>query len=96
MSWKTIERAVAKAMDESCFEIQLAFEIQGTVHQRLRIINPDYDEDRIIAELDDGTLATSTWHDGPETKTQIEIIATGEPIADILSQEIEGEHFDFR
>ena len=76
-------------------DIQLAFEISGSCHQRVRIVHDDYDEEKIIAGLKDGTLATSTWFELNDC-TYIEVIETGVRVGLIVSQEIEGEYFDYR
>lgn len=76
--------------------IQLAFEINATCHQQLHVLDKDYTEDTIIAGLQDGTLVTTTWHDGRNTRATIDETETGREIAEILSQEIDGEYFDFR
>jgi hypothetical protein len=82
-------------------EIQLAFEINATVHQRLRIINDAYDEDSIIEGLNDGVLATTTWYDHDHAEycdvfESVDVVLTGERVALILSQEIDGDYFDYR
>jgi hypothetical protein len=76
-------------------EIQLAFELNGTCHQRVRIVRDNYDEESIIQGLKDGTLATTTWFDHSGF-SWIEVVETGEQIGLIYSQEIEGEYFDYR
>lgn len=77
--------------------IQIAFEIvSGTVAQQVKVINPAFDEDAIIDGLSDGTLITTTWHDQDGSPSTIDITATGEAIAEIISQEINGEYEDFR
>lgn len=76
-------------------EIQLAFEISGTCHQRVRIVHDAYDEEKIIEGLKDGTLATTTWYDF-NGFSWIEVVETGIRVGLIFSQEIEGEYFDYR
>jgi len=77
-------------------EMQLAFDIvAASCHQIIQIVNKDYDEESIIAGLRDGTLATSTWVGEDYTPT-VDVIATGETVGIIVSQEIDGEYEDFR
>ena len=78
-------------------EIQLAFDIvNASCHQIVRIIKPEHDEDSIIAGLQNGTLVTTTWFDTSEELSYIDETATGEPVAVIVSQEIDGEYLDYR
>jgi len=77
-------------------QIQIAFDVQGTVFQRAVIMDTQYDEESIIEGLKSGELVTTTWHDGNDTEAYVEITRTGEPIARIVSQEIEGEYDDWR
>ena len=75
--------------------IQLAFDvISASVHQQALILNPEYNEESIIEGLTSGKLATTVGHDDEES--YIEVVATGENIALILSQEVDGEYDDFR
>jgi hypothetical protein len=83
-------------MNDYINEIQLAFEVQGSVHQRVTLLDLSYTEESIIEGLKSGELATTTWHDGSNTYATIDECATGKEIALIISQEIEGEYFDFR
>lgn len=77
-------------------EIQVAFEISSaTCQQVIRILKPEYTEESIIAGLDEGILATTTWYDTEEEPSYIVEVATGEPVGVILSQEIDGEYFDY-
>lgn len=77
-------------------EFQLAFDIiEASCHQIIQIVNTDYTEESIIAGLQDGTLATSTWVGEDYTPT-IDVIATGETVGIIISQEIDGQYEDFR
>ena len=78
-------------------EIQLAFDIEmATCHQIIRILKPEWDEDSIIDGLKSGTLATTTWFDSGEELSYIDLVETGEPVGVIISQEIDGEYFDYR
>jgi len=78
-------------------DFQLAFEITGSCHQ---VISPltriGYDEDSIIKGLKDGTLETTTSHDQNEGFTWIVVAETGQYIAMIIQQEINGELYNFR
>jgi hypothetical protein len=77
-------------------EMQLAFDIvAASCHQIIQIVDKDYDEESIIAGLQDGTLATSTWVGEDYTPT-VDVVATGETVGIIVSQEIDGEYEDFR
>ena len=76
-------------------QIQLAFEIAATCHQILETVG-DWTEEEIIEGLQTGRMATSTWHEGYDTQTAVELIATGEEVAKIKSQQIDGEYTDFR
>lgn len=76
--------------------IQIAFDIaSGSVHQQVKVVNSEYDEESIIEGLESGKLATTTWFDEGKPST-IDVIATGESIAEIVSQEINGEYEDYR
>lgn len=78
-------------------DVQIAFEVQGSVHQRAVLLEPsDWTEERIVEGLASGDLVTTTWHDGGNTEAYVEELSTGRRIALIVSQEIEGEYFDFR
>ncbi len=79
-----------------CEELQLAFDIEyASVHQTVRVVNSNYDEESIIQGLEDGILATTTWFDN-QSASEITVVATGEVIAVITSQEINGEYTDYR
>lgn len=80
---------------DSANEVQIAFDIEsGSITQTIEILNNDYDEDSIIEGLNDGTLATTTWHGSglPE----VIMVKTDEVIAIVQSQEVSGEYIDFR
>ena len=78
-------------------ETQIAFYIvNAECTQSIRILKPKWDVDSILAGLRDGTLATTTWFDTSEELSYIDEIATGEPVAVIVAQEIDGEYFDYR
>jgi hypothetical protein len=77
-------------------QIQIAFEVQGSVFQRAVIMDIQYDEESIIEGLKSGELVTTTWHDGNDTEAYVEVTRTGERVAQVVSQEIEGEYFDWR
>ena len=77
-------------------EIQIAFDVHGTVHQRVLPLKPDYSEEEIIMGLEAGTLCTTTWHNGTDEPVYIDVTTTGEHVALVISQEIEGEYFDYR
>lgn len=74
--------------------IEISFDIvSGRAKQEIKIIDDQYDEETIIAGLNDGSIVTTTWHgSGP---AELEVTATGQTIGVILSQEIEGEYEDF-
>ncbi len=75
---------------------QLAFDIVSvSAHQQVNILNDSYDEESIIKGLKNGELATTTWfkQDGIQT---IDMVSTGEKVAVIISQEMEGEYSDYR
>lgn len=76
--------------------IQLAFEIvEATCHQHIEIIDKNYDEESLIKGLNNGSLVTTTWHDSNMDKV-IENVATGDTVAKVISQEIDGEYSNFR
>lgn len=78
-------------------EIQLGFDIiSATVHQIVDITDDAHDEESLIVGLNDGSLCTTTWHEGDKTISTIDVTKTGVPVATILSQEINGEYEDFR
>lgn len=66
----------------------------AVVTQDVHIVDKRYDGDSIIAGLQNGTLATTTWFEG-ENKSCIDEVATGIPVAIILAQEIDGEYENF-
>lgn len=75
--------------------IQVAFDVvSGTVHQIVKTTDPKYDEEAIINGLESGKMVTTMGHD--ESPSTIDITATGETVAIILSQEVDGEYEDFR
>ncbi len=77
-------------------EIQIAFDIfNATCHQIVRVIDHNYDEDKIIEGLEDGSLVTTTWFD-PTQGQSIDQTKNGYIVAEIISQEIHGEYEDFR
>lgn len=83
--------------NNSSNEIQIAFDVyDASVLQVIRLINPSYDKEKIIEGLESGTLATSTWfYEGDNTF--IDVTATGEHIAQVVSQEInDGTYEEFR
>lgn len=77
--------------------IQIAFDIvSASVHQQARVIHLDYDEESIIEGLNSGALATTIGHEQGDIAT-ISISATGETVAEILSQDInDSEYEDYR
>lgn len=76
--------------------IQIAFDLeQATVHQQVRITHADYTEERILDGLRAGKLTTTAWFDEGEKQT-IDIQATGESVAEIVSQELDGIYSDYR
>ncbi|KZX74675.1 hypothetical protein A3715_15265 [Oleiphilus sp. HI0009] len=76
--------------------VQIAFDIvRGSGDQLIRIVDKDYDEDSIVEGLSDGSLATTLWHD-LESPNSVINVATGNAIAYVVSQEVDGEYKDFR
>lgn len=75
--------------------IQLAFEVVGSVHQQVKILDKKITEEILIKGLKDGIYATTTWINENQ-KSTIEEVKTGKIIAEIVTQEIEGEYSDFR
>jgi hypothetical protein len=84
-----------KIGDQEDHVIQIAFDVvYGDAHQRVKIIDDNYDEESIIEGLKKGTLVTTTWHgDGP---CELTVTETGKVIGLVLSQEINAEYEDFR
>jgi hypothetical protein len=78
-------------------EIQLGFDLSGTCHQIIDVYAPEvWTEEKIVDGLQKGELFTSTWHNGRDTQAFIVKMDTMEHIGEIISQEIDGEYFDFR
>lgn len=75
----------------------LSFDVyDASAEQEIMIISPDYDPESIIEGLEAGRLATSTWFNNNE-KTYIDVVASGEHIAEVLSQELtDGSYEEFR
>tara|TARA_Y100001973_G_C5153490_1_gene309424 strand:- start:934 stop:1167 length:234 start_codon:yes stop_codon:yes gene_type:complete len=76
-------------------EIQLAFEAEVSVHQRINVVNKQYNEERVVRELQEGVLVTTTWHDQNGEPPRLET-ASGVLVGYIVSQEMEGDYFNFR
>lgn len=74
--------------------IQIAFEIQATCQQVIKVLNNKWDEDRIIEGLKTGMLVTSTWINEGEG-TFLEDLS-GNVIGRIVSQQVDGDYSDFR
>lgn len=75
--------------------IEVAFDVlSGTVTQIVEIVEPYYDEEQIIEGLATGKMVTTMGHD--KNPASIDITETGETVAIILSQEVDGEYEDFR
>jgi len=76
--------------------IQLAFDIvSGTVQQQVVLLNKHVDEMFLFEGLRLGYLATSLNHDGGEHSFIVNI-QTDEKVAQIISQEIDGEYEEYR
>lgn len=71
--------------------VEIMFNVVGECTQEIDIINPEYDDERICRELNEGMLATTTWHRSGESM-EIVVVSTGEAVARIVSQEIDGEY----
>lgn len=96
--WLDIDMIVANIDEELAKEtiVQIAFDIcEASVSHEVKILNPEYDEDRIISELSSGVLATTTWH-GTNEIPYISVIETNENIAEIVSQEVDGVYVDYQ
>lgn len=74
--------------------IQIAFEVQATCQQVIKVLNDKWDEDRIIEGLKSGMLVTSTWINEGEG-TFLEDLS-GNVIGRIVSQQVDGDYSDFR
>lgn len=91
---ENIDSAILKEANENI--VQIDFDIcEASVSHVVKILNPEYDEDRIISELNNGLLATTTWH-GANEIPYISVILSGENIAEIVSQEVDGTYLDYR
>lgn len=76
--------------------IDIEFEIiSATCRQECEIVDDTYTVETIVEGLNNGTLITTTWHDGKVTHATIDELRTGKEVAIIHSQEIEGEYEDF-
>lgn len=76
--------------------IQITFDIMsGQVDQQIKVVNNSYDKDMIIEGLNSGFLVTTTWLEQGGIQT-IDITSSGEVVAEILSQEINAEYYDYR
>lgn len=76
-------------------EIQIAFEVKATVHQRVMITHEHWDEERLLAALASGEVVTTTWHEqgvdnANKERLSIEVVRTGEAIGYVYSQEMGG------
>lgn len=76
-------------------EMQLAFEAEVSVHQRIQVVNENYNEQRVIKELREGVIVTTTWHSREGEPPRLETVS-GALIGYIVSQEMEGDYFNFR
>ena len=86
---------VTQEEDKKDTIIQVAFDItDGTFCQQVKIINGDYDEERILKGLSSGELTTNTGYE--DGLSSIDINATDEKVALILSQEGSGNYSDYR
>jgi len=93
-----IDKCDVEITDEAHSEpvIQIAFDIlEATVDQQVKVINSSYDEEKILDGLKNGTLETQTSVEQGGIQT-IDVVGTGEAIAEIISQEINGEYDDYR
>lgn len=84
-----------KTSSEEDEPITISFDIvAGSVEQKVRLVNADYDRDLLVEGLESGKLATTTWFKQGGTQV-IEAVASGEVVAIVVSQEICGEYKDF-
>lgn len=73
----------------------IRFDVSGTALQEIEIFDGvNLSEEEIVKGLRNGTMLTSTWHEGRETDALITMVG-GEPLARIVSQEIDGEYLDY-
>ncbi|KOF27999.1 hypothetical protein ND973_13820 [Vibrio diabolicus] len=71
-------------------EIKIAFDIESaSVSQMVQIINDNYDENSIIEGLKSDKLCVTTFHN--QSNPDISVVDTGEKVAIVLSQEIQGK-----
>lgn len=72
----------------------ISFDMSGTVSQEIKILTDEYSRDDIIKGLNDGTLLTTTWYDG-EDSFIVDADEHKYRIALIVTQEVDGEYYDF-
>lgn len=72
----------------------ISFDMSGTVSQEIKILTDEYSRDDIIKGLNDGTLLTTTWYDG-EDSFIVDADEYNYRIALIVTQEVDGEYYDF-
>lgn len=74
----------------------VTFSISGTVKQAIRIVDNRYQSNEIASLLTSGTLVTTTWFNRLTGSFDAHITdIDGHVVAEILSQEIDGDYEDF-
>ena len=81
--------------DDEETNIEVSFDvIHAGVTQELKILDDTYDEDAIIEGLRSGTLVTTLWFEKGEP-SYVDETVSGKHVAEVVTQEIDGEYDDF-
>lgn len=80
-------------MSENTFILRFDI-LRAAVQQEIKILDPSYTIDAIQDGLNSGLLATSMWH-GANAEKLIVDLNSGKKVAEIVSQEVDGEYVDF-
>lgn len=79
--------------------INIAFDAEIVVKQALRVVDPSYDQNRILQELETGKIVTTLWYDQdglPGGQQVISRVLDDHIVAYVDSQEADGAYFCFR
>jgi hypothetical protein len=71
-------------------QVQIAFNASGFVRQTVDIIRPGYTPRQLIADLNAGTVWTTSQEGG-----DVEVVESGEVVARVVSTEPEMDHDGF-
>lgn len=93
-SYISILEDYAESPNTNTFELRFDINVASVV-QMVLIVDDSYDEDSIVSGLQSGELVTTTWFGGEADKA-IRELSTGNVIAKIMSQEVDGEYSEFR